>query len=441
MSDLLQAARQVTHIFLSSYDKVTRENIETEADKALAYPHYSEIDRGKLIEQLIADFGVYTGDATFLVEKDILPWVAEKKVTLKDWPLWTRYATYMKSNDPGFPVRSLDTLTDKILDKCVDPSRPGAWDRRGMVVGHVQSGKTSNFIGLINKSVDAGYKLIIVIAGIHNSLRSQTQLRVDEGFIGRKSADFIELHRKIKTGVGDYQVDTEIFSYTSSANEGDFKKVIAERLNVPVGGHSPTVLVIKKNKSILENLIDWISRFAVETDEGFPIIQNIPLLVIDDEADNASVNSGKDINDIRTINRLIRTLLKLFQKKTFIGYTATPYANIFIPEEWNNDQESLINNKKFLVGEDLFPRDFIVNIPAPSNYIGAERIFGYENPETGEGCDGLDIIRLADDQEPYFPATINKSNKNNLPDDVPKSLYKAIQYFNLLYPAAARAGE
>ncbi|WP_426582711.1 Z1 domain-containing protein [Mucilaginibacter sp. R-33] len=431
MIDPLQAARQITHIFLDSYDKVTRENIETEADKALAYPHYGQVDRAKLIEQLIADFGVYSGEATSLVDENIVPWVAERKVTQSDWPLWARYATHMKSKDPGFPVRSLDILTDTVLDKCVDPARQGTWDRRGMVVGHVQSGKTSNFIGLINKSVDAGYKLIIVIAGIHNSLRSQTQLRVDEGFIGRKSADFIELHRKIKTGVGEYHVDTEIFSYTSSADDGDFKKIIAERLNVPVGGHSPTVLVIKKNKSILENLIDWLSRYSVDTDEGFPVIQNIPLLVIDDEADNASVNSGKDINDIRTINRLIRTLLTLFQKKTFIGYTATPYANIFIPEEWNNDQESVIGGKKFRVGEDLFPRDFIVNIPAPSNYIGAARIFGYENPETGEGCEGLDIVRPADDQEPYFPKTINKTNKGNLPDDVPASLYEAVQSFIL----------
>jgi len=431
MSELLEAARQVTHIFLGNYQKVSKEIIETEADKALAIPHYQNVDRARLLEQLIADYGVYSGEATSLVDKDILPWVSEKKVLLKHWPLWTRYATYMKSEDPGFPVRSLDTLTDNILDKCADPSRSGAWDRRGMVVGHVQSGKTANFIGLINKSVDAGYKLIIVIAGIHNSLRSQTQLRVDKGFIGRKSADYIELHRKIKTGVGQYHIDTEIFSYTSSAEDGDFKKVIAERLNVPIGGQSPTVLVIKKNKSILENLIDWLSRFSVETDDGVPIVQNIPLLIIDDEADNASVNSGRDVNDIRTINRLIRTLLNLFQKKTFIGYTATPYANIYIPEEWNNDNESIINGRKYLVGEDLFPRDFIVNIPAPSNYIGAARLFGYENPETGEGCDGLDIVRIADDQEPWFPRTINRNNKDVLPNDVPPSLYKAIQSFIL----------
>ncbi|RZJ91909.1 MAG: hypothetical protein EOO20_03705 [Chryseobacterium sp.] len=431
MKDYFEEARQVSHIFLRDQESATRALIELQADRALAIPSYVDVNRERLVKQLMSDFSVYSGEATSLVDKDILPWVAQRKVTLKDWPLWTRYAAYMKQKNAAFPIRSLDRLTENVLDKCANPERSGAWDRRGMVVGHVQSGKTSNFIGLINKSVDAGYKLIIVIAGIHNSLRSQTQLRVDEGFIGRKSADFIENKKKIKTGVGEFHVDTEIFSYTSSADKGDFKKAIAENLNVPIGGRVPTVLVIKKNKSILENLIDWLSRFSIDTDKGYPLVEGIPLMVIDDEADNASVNSGRDIDDIKTINRLIRTLLSLFQQKTFIGYTATPYANIYINERWNDVAESLIAGRRFLVGEDIFPRDFIVNIPAPSNYIGAARVFGYLNPETGEGCDALGIIRSVGDQEPYFPLSINRINKDALPEDVPRSLYVAIQSFIL----------
>ena len=133
---------------------------------------------------------------------------------------------------------------------------------------------------------------------------------------------------------------------------------------------------------------------------------DVPMLVIDDEADNASVNSGTQF-DVRTINRLIRTLLNLFNQNTFIGYTATPYANLYIPSSWSEDLETYVKDVKLNVGEDLFPRDFIVNIPPPSNYIGAAQVFGFENENTGEAAEGLDIIRFAEDQEPLIPKKIN----------------------------------
>lgn len=430
MSELFEGARAVAHVLLGMEEQKTVLVVDQALDQIYRMANYQGVDRDTLRTQLLADFRIRTGEATFLVNKEITPWLKQRQGEIK-WQLWERYKAYMILKDPSFPVNSLDDLTDKILDKCNDPSAHGRWDRRGLVVGHVQSGKTSNYIGLINKAVDAGYKLIVVIAGIHNSLRGQTQQRIDEGFIGRNSHDYIESHKNIKIGVGNYQIDTEIYSYTSSAENGDFNKAIADRLSVPVGGKNPTILVIKKNKSVLENLIDWLSRSAAEDEKGYQTISNIPLLVIDDEADNASVNSGKDIEDIKTINRLIRTLLTLFQQNTFIGYTATPYANIYIPEEWNETVETTIKRRKYLVGEDLFPRDFIVNLPPPSNYVGATRLFGYFIPETGEGCEGLEIIRYIDDQEPEFPLQLTTKNKNDLPEDVPESLYKAIQAFIL----------
>ncbi|MGL5561817.1 MAG: Z1 domain-containing protein, partial [Tannerellaceae bacterium] len=149
-----------------------------------------------------------------------------------------------------------------------------------------------------------------------------------------------------------------------------------------------------------------------------------------DESDNASVNSGTD-DDVKTINRLIRTLLNLFNQNTYIGYTATPYANIFIPSSWSNQLETVVKGHKLKVGEDLFPRDFIVNIPPPSNYIGPMQVFGYLNETTGEDYEGLDIIRSAEDQEPYFPKSINKKNKTELPDEIPQSLKEAIKSFIL----------
>ena len=178
----------------------------------------------------------------------------------------------------------------------------------------------------------------------------------------------------------------------------------------------------------------------MRTAEGNRKIFNVPLLVIDDEADNASVNSGTEL-DVRTINRLIRTLLNLFNQNTFIGYTATPYANLYIPSNWSEDLETMVKDLKFKVGEDLFPRDFIVNIPPPSNYIGAAQVFGFYNDKTGEGQDGMDIIRLVDDQEPYFPKKINKDNKDNLPEDVPASLEMAIKAFILTCAIRALRGQ
>lgn len=428
--DKLNSAKQIAHVLLSKYERknIDSEIILSEIQHLSLLPGYDDINKDELQAMLEADFDVHSKDATILVAEDVKPWLYEEKSKINP-ELWNRYKIYMNRKDSSFPIDTVDDLTDKILDKCVNPKTKGRWDRRGMVVGNVQSGKTANYAGLINKATDAGYKLIIVIAGIHNSLRAQTQFRIDEGFIGRNSADFIRRKRNNKIGVGLIHADTEIYSYTSTENNGDFNRQTATKLNVPIGGKSPTVLVIKKNKSILENLIYWLYNYATEID-GEKKIVDVPLLVIDDEADNASVNSGNEI-DVRAINRLIRTLLNLFNQNTFIGYTATPYANIYIPTSWNNDLETDVKDLRLKVGEDLFPRDFIVNIPPPSNYIGAIQVFGYENDETGESHEGLDIIRAAEDQEPWFPLQLNSRNKTNLPDDVPFSLKRAVQSFIL----------
>ena len=425
-----ESARNIAHVLLAKYDReqLNTDILQMEIDNVFKMNGFNTVDKDDLIIQLEADLNIYSGTATELVEKDVKPWLSDVKSSIK-WELWDRYKLHLRAKDGSFPVDSVDDLTDKILDKCVNPKIKGSWDRRGMVVGNVQSGKTANYTGLINKATDAGYKLIIVIAGIHNSLRSQTQLRVDEGYIGRKSSDFIMRQRNVKVGVGKYACDTEIYSYTSSDNKGDFNRSIASRINVPIGGKSPTVLVIKKNKSILENLILWLNQFASDVNSERKLM-DVPMLVIDDEADNASVNSGTQY-DVRTINRLIRTLLNLFNQNTFIGYTATPYANLYIPSSWSEDLETYVKDVKLNVGEDLFPRDFIVNIPPPSNYIGAAQVFGFENENTGEAAEGLDIIRFAEDQEPLIPKKINKHNAEDLPDDVPLTLKEAIKAFIL----------
>ncbi|MCX6195177.1 MAG: Z1 domain-containing protein [Flavobacteriia bacterium] len=435
MNDINQTAKLVCYAFLNmmSKEEITDDVIlKIINEKIKTAPEFKDADFTNLFEVIRSECGIGKGEITVMSD-DIDPWLSEEKSNI-NFELWNRYKLHMSQNDSSFPVNDLDDFTDKILDKCVNPKEKNSWDRRGMVVGHVQSGKTSNYVGLINKATDSGYKVIIVIAGTISSLRRQTQERIDAGFIGRSSSAFIRENENRLIGVGKLKVETDIYSLTSSyyksGDEGDFSQSVANRLNIPIG-KNPVVFVIKKNKSILENLIDWFSKNEnIKNIDGTPKLFDVPALIIDDEADAASVNTSKDINEVRTINKLIRTLLNIFNQNTFIGYTATPYANLFISQEHNEDLTTIVKNKEYKIGEDLFPRDFIINIKAPTNYIGAAKIFGFENPNGTEN-EPLDIFRAIEDFDPPFFRTINKHNKEDLPEYLPKSLETAIKSFIL----------
>lgn len=437
MNNVNQTAKLICHAYLNL---IPRENINDETilkvidEKIMSSPEFSSVDKQALFENLRADFSIGKGAITELYDESVTPWLNNEKANI-NFELWNRYKSYMQENDSSFPVNDLDDFTDKILDKCVNPKEKKSFDRRGMVVGHVQSGKTSNYVGLINKATDAGYKVIIIIAGTISSLRRQTQERIDSGYIGRNSSAFIRENENRIIGVGKFKTNTDIYSLTSSyyksGDEGDFSQSVANRLNIPIG-KNPVVFVIKKNKSILENLIDWFSKNEnIRTVDGTPKLFDVPALIIDDEADAASVNASRDINDIKTINRLIRTLLNVFNQNTFVGYTATPYANLFISQDYNEELTTTVKNKQYKIGEDLFPRDFIINIKAPTNYIGAAKIFGYENANPELTKEPLDIFRGIDDYDPPFFRTINRENKDILPEYLPPSLERAIKSFIL----------
>jgi hypothetical protein len=435
MNDIKNSARLIAHTLLSH----AKQNLEITDEIILNIIERVSItmdsvgqviDKKELFEILVADFSIGKGSISVMSD-DLKPWLYSKKADI-NWELWNRYKSYMFEKDPSFPINDLDDFTDKILDKCVDPKQKGSWDRRGMVVGHVQSGKTSNYVGLINKATDAGYKVIIVIAGTISSLRRQTQERIDEGYTGISSSDFILKNQGNNVGVGKYKVNSSIYPLTSSYYfKGDEGDLGSKTSKIPIG-INPVVFVIKKNKGILEHLINWFSK-----DENIKIINGkqkligIPALIIDDEADAASVNATKDINDIKTINKLIRTLLNVFDQNTFIGYTATPYANLFIPQEHNEDLTTIVKNKEYKIGGDLFPKDFIINITAPKNYIGAAKIFGLENPITGESHEPLNLFRVINDYDPPFFKTLNKNNKDDLPQYIPESLETALKSFIL----------
>ena len=440
MNNINETARLYSHTFLDEAKKnrpITEELIIEIIDR-VSVMHKAvgeDINREMLFEQLTSDYSIGEGSITSMTDSKIEPWLKNEKVKI-NFLLWNRYKFYLEKNDPTFPTSSLDDFTDKILDKCVNPKQEGSWDRRGMVVGHVQSGKTSNYVGLINKATDAGYKLIIVIAGTISSLRRQTQERIDAGYIGRDSSAYLRNKRENRVkGVGETKIETDIYPLTSSyylkGDEGDFNTKQLYNSNIPIG-KNPVVLVIKKNKTILENLIDWLGYDEnIKTVDGQKKLMNVPTLIIDDESDYASVNTTKDINEAKSINKLIRVLLNLFNQNTFIGYTATPYANLFISQEFNEDLTTYVKGKKYYVGDDLFPKHFIVNIKPAKNYIGASTLFGLDDSFSNETGEPLDIFRpiYSEEYNPPLFEKINKHNKDDLPEYLPESLKYAIKSY------------
>jgi len=447
-------ARQVAQVLLKGEQTPTRQIIQEKVKIAVDSTRTSqqgrtvEVDEEKLVRELEGIFNIWMGLGTVLENKDgHIPWLADRNSEI-NWDFWNRYERYLEEDKGWAPAttKGLDQLTSSILERLENPLRSGSWDRRGMVVGQVQSGKTANYTGLICKAVDAGYKLIIVLAGMQDSLRSQTQLRLDEGFLGYDS----QVHRasaqdSSSIGAGRIPVGKRLIadSATNSANKGDFHKKIAGQFGVSAGGGNPLLFVVKKNTTVLKNLLQWALR-GVDKDEKSVkrIVRGVPLLVIDDEADNASINTNPSLfdengniheeYDVSAINGLIRKLLHSFEKSAYVGYTATPFANIFIHSDTDK------KNQEF--GDDLFPRSFIINLPAPSNYIGPVQVFGLDtDPAIGlEASEALPIIRTVEDQKEWMP---DKHKKGHVPGELPGSLKQAIRAFILCCAARIVRGQ
>lgn len=313
------------------------------------------------------------------------------------------YGDFLRSE--GWKPTVVNTLLNddgaKILGLLQDPTDEGAWNRRGLVIGHVQSGKTANYLGVVAKAADAGYKFIIVIAGIHNNLRKQTQRRVDEGFVGRSS----DPANRVPIGVG---LDKDYPNPVTLTNiHADFNKQTADKSGAELNDFKkPVIIVIKKNVKTLEVLHTWLRDLNAK---GADRIRDVPMLVIDDEADNASINTNKpEINPTLT-NAWIRKILRLFTKSCYVGYTATPFANIFIdPDAFDAD-----------VYEELFPKDFIYSLDAPTTYFGPDKVFLDE-------ASSARIVRPITDCEDYLPL----AHKNGSPvAELPPSLYRALDQF------------
>jgi len=413
---MYQKAMTTLRTLLPDTASVSRDEIENKVDMVLAISMYSDLDRDKLIREAESLYRIRVEDYRIIEKERHIPWVSARKAELS-WEFWSRYRDFLQVEKNFAPevLNKLDRLTDRILDGLFDPSENIRVDKKGLVVGQVQSGKTANYSGLICKAADAGFKLIVVLAGIHNNLRSQTQLRLDEGFLGFDTQHTRAFKQdNVKIGVGRLASTGIAHSLTSSLDNGDFTQPAANSLGLNFNTNEPIIAVVKKNPNVLKRLYQWLSAQAITDSGGTRIIQNKALLLIDDEADNASINISNDPEKRSTINRRITDIIGLFAKTGYVGYTATPFANIFIPLEEDN----------------LFPRDFIVNIPPPSNYIGPEKIFGFRMIEEDEPSDDvLPIVNRIDDYSEFVPDRHKKDDQ--LPSGLPDSLKLAIRCFIL----------
>jgi hypothetical protein len=329
------------------------------------------------------------------------------------WYYWPTLRRYLLSKWSEARVRSLDNDTDRILQRFNHPNNE-KFDVRGLVIGYIQSGKTANYTALIAKAVDCGYRLIIVLSGIDNGLRRQTQIRLEKELLGLSeiSSDSVQLPPPGK----------QWHKFTTTDFEGDFNP--GNENAAVLQGHEPILLVIKKNGTVLRRLLNWLK------DAPENLKQTIPTLIIDDECDLASIDTrgsyqtendqpSPDSDEPSIINGLIRSLLNCFQKKVYAAYTATPFANILIPYDAYNPQKL----------DDLYPKNFIIDLPKPPGYFGADELFGESELTSGE--QGLNCIREINEKDLQML-------ENN---EIPICLENAILSFVLAGATRAQRGE
>lgn len=348
---------------------------------------------------------------------------------------WNSYKEYLLKKDklPADVIERIDERSDKVMNYLFDPTNPDIKDatRHGMVIGSVQSGKTANYSALVAKAADAGYKIIIVIAGISSLLRKQTQFRINCGFVGHTDLNKDEpeknYHEKLseRGTVAEYRGQSKAekekrrpFAMTTELMTGDFKIDSSRALKQTNLNNttSPIVFVIKKNTKILQRIIEWLDGKD---------LSGKSLLLIDDEADNASVNTKRDYEELTAINREICEILKNFKKFAYIGYTATPFANIFIDPLFEENPEN----------KNLYPKDFIISLVSPNNYFGPQKVFGFDDAKEAEQCGYIkllaeeDTTKAKEDWQKYFPVKQKKNVTCHDVKGIPSSLKEAINLF------------
>ena len=328
-------------------------------------------------------------------------WYFGPKPTDLHWPAVRDFLLKAK-RWPEDTVKSIDEASNEVVSLLENPAG-GRFSCRGLVVGHVQSGKTANMTAVIAKALDAGYDTVIVLAGLTNKLRYQTQMRLSDDLVSRNP-----LHWQV---------------LTPNELDRDFRAP-------PYGGFlslrdKAQLAVIKKNVSPLGELRNAVKR-------TFPAaLKRLRILVIDDECDQASVNTARGELDMTAINQRIRELLSTLPAVTYVGYTATPFANVLI-DPYGADGQEL---------DDLYPRDFLCALPRPDRYFGTESLFGTvpSDPEdVRPEEEGFDMIRDVPSEEETLLHPRSREERDDFQPVMTDSLETAVLYF-LACCAARRA--
>ena len=332
------------------------------------------------------------------------------------WPALRQFLLSVKGMELS-ALRSIDDTSDKILAQLENPKN-AKFDIRGLVLGYVQSGKTSNYTALIAKAADSGYRLIIVLSGIDNGLRLQTNSRLKRELVGYADSRPKSIRMP--------PIGQQWHEFTRDELDGDFRPGFAN--HAALQGSQPVLLVVKKNGSVLRRLLSWIDEAPSS------VKASLPFLLIDDEADQASIDTrgsrqaeqaeddppDPEYEPPSIINGLIRDLLQKFDRRAYVAYTATPFANILIPHDTVDPT----------VGNDLYPKDFIIDLPKLPGYFGAEEFFGRMNSAASESVDGLDVVREVTEEDIIMLQQMR----------IPDSLVSAISDFVLAGAARAYRG-
>ncbi|GER58858.1 endonuclease [Patiriisocius marinus] len=383
---------------------------------------YPNINWEGVINELESHYTITIGISETLYNHRI-PWVRNYKQNnpnLSDFPFWNNYKRYLSEIQqlPQTVIDEIDQSTDAILDGMSNPRETDHFEKKGLVIGYVQSGKTGNYVGLINKAIDVGYQFIVVLAGMHNNLRQQTQFRIDQGVNGKQKINGVET----KVGVGTLmnRFDNQTQSLTTADVKGDFNSAAANMNGINFNLEAPLIAVIKKNVHPLKNMNKWLENVIGINMESQ---SNKAVLIIDDEADQASINNNFKLEDLdapivdedgnideenrpTAINAGIVDLINKFSRRCYTGYTATPYANVLIPLDNEHHQS-------------IFPEDFIVRLKQPSNYLGPEKYFE-------EGLPGIMEINSIEG----FPGQLKSYYKEELEElNMPDSLKVAAKQF------------
>jgi hypothetical protein len=398
----------------------------------------TEDDLNTAVQTLEEQYQTVIGEDQTLqgLDANWTPWLARRRAEI-DWAFYSRYEKHLRSiGFPGPVIEGLGISTDKVLNLLGNPDQEGAWDRRGLVVGQVQSGKTAHYLGLINKAFDAGYKVVVIFTGFLESLRVQTQVRLDQSVTGAylmPDPANPKNWKAIRVGVGKFPGIRLGDPESATTRQSDFRK---SSVGIKSVGTIRQVFVMKKNVTLMKHLNNWIEGLGGQQSTADPttsFVKEAPLLVIDDESDVGSIDTKKgdfdsdgnvdSDHDPSKVNGQLRRLLTRFERRTYVGYTATPFANVLIHDRASSDE----------YGEDLFPKSFIHALPAPSTHVGPGFVFG---PIPKENLPIVRDINMVENGG-WVPPKHKKTHvpRTHAKDELPPSLKQAIRVFILVCAA------